>query len=429
MFAYPFRTSVLGWLVGLSLVAVVLQALTGVIKMQWLPHFRLSFSPDALAFAVIGIVLELFWWLLAFKLAVEALRAAASGREDKPGRENWVDDAQAMRQLALWGGLLLAGYLILIFLGLFALIFFCALLAALLPAILVLLGMEDSLRRAFEWRALRELVHRAGLDYLAVAAKLTGLALLVAAAGAWVFAAQPRWLGVPLSRFAVLYALVAGYHELGRVMERHRRKLGLAEQEVTARPLTGAGSLDEELSMRAAERYAAEGRLPKAAQQLEPLLRDPGASTGVHARYRELLTAIGDVKGLLQHARAYVPILLALGKEDEALALYLDSAAFDRWFELEDAAKLGHLIAVATRKQQPELAVSLAEGYLRRFPDEPEAVPNGLGAARLMDRLGREEDARRLLVDLVRRFPAHPLRGELVAALETLEESARRGRR
>jgi hypothetical protein len=45
-----------------------------------------------------------------------------------------------------------------------------------------------------------------------------------------------------------------------------------------------------------------------------------------------------------------------------------------------------------------------------------------------MDRLGRDEEARGLLVALVRRFPGHPMRGELLAALETLEDVARRAR-
>jgi hypothetical protein len=43
--------------------------------------------------------------------------------------------------------------------------------------------------------------------------------------------------------------------------------------------------------------------------------------------------------------------------------------------------------------------------------------------------MGRDEEARHLLVDLARRFPQHPMRGELIAALETLEDVARRGPR
>ena len=86
------------------------------------------------------------------------------------------------------------------------------------------------------------------------------------------------------------------------------------------------------------------------------------------------------------------------------------------------------MIGVALDERQPDLAVALAREFLRRFPEEPDAVPNGLSAARLLDRQGHDEQSRQLLVELVRRFPNPPQRAELVAALETLESVARRGR-
>jgi len=94
---------------------------------------------------------------------------------------------------------------------------------------------------------------------------------------------------------------------------------------------------------------------------------------------------------------------------------------------LADPTRVTQLIHVCLAEQQLELSIALAREYLRRFPDDPEAVPNGLIAARLLDRQGKDEDARQLLIELVRRFRQHPMRGELVAALETLEGVARRG--
>jgi tetratricopeptide (TPR) repeat protein len=428
MFGYPFRPAVLGWLLGLCLAAGVIQFFTGVLELQWLPRFQVTTSSGVIVFAVIGIALEVFWWVLAFKLAVEALRAAASGREGEAGREDWVDDAQALRQLLMWAGVLFSGYLLYLELGGLVLSLYCVLLALLLPAVLVLLGMEDSLLRAFDVGAWRALVRKAGADYAVVAAKLAFLAVLVVVAELELFAHQPRWLGVPLSRLALLYALVAGYHELGRMLDRHRREFELPEQVRVLRP--EAASPEEVIALRAADSYAADHRFGKAAQQLEPLVggEGAGATAAAHARYRELLGQAGDPNGLLAHARTYVPLLLAKGKDSEALALYQESLALDPGFELDESRRLGQLIALAMGAQQPQLAISLAREFMRRFPHDPEAVANGLSAARLLDRLGHDEEARRLLVDLVRHFPHHPMRGELLAALETLEDAARRGR-
>lgn len=425
MLAYPFRSGVLVWLLGLSLASVVVQALTGLLDVQWFPVFQIHASIDMVAFGLIGAVLEMFWWLYAFKIAVEAMRAAASGREDQPGRENWADDTQAARQLQLWGGLLLVGYVLFLFFGGPGLSVYCVLLAPVLPAILLLLGMEDSLQFALDPRAWRLLIGKGSGDYLLATVKLTAMALVVGGAEVWILADLPRWLGVPLSRLALLYALVAGYHELGRVLDSHRRRLKLTVDKQPERldlPYTEA-----DLAMRAAQRYAAEGRIPKAALQLEPLTRDRATTPEVHGYYRELLIYLNDRDRLLRHAHDYLPVLLDRSQDGEALTLYQDSVAVDPAFELEEPRRLSQLIELLTREQQPQRAIGLAQEFLRRFPDEPDAVRNGLAAARQLDRLGQAEDAISLLVTLVRRFPGHPLRGELVAALETLEGSARRG--
>ena len=121
--------------------------------------------------------------------------------------------------------------------------------------------------------------------------------------------------------------------------------------------------------------------------------------------------------------------LLASGTDTDALVLCQASLDADPRFEIGQPRLLSQLIALAMREQRPQLAISLTQDFLRRFPQEPDSVPNGLSAARLMDRMGRDEEARHLLVDLARRFRQHPMRGELIAALETLEDVARRGPR
>jgi hypothetical protein len=426
MLAYPFRIGVLPWWLGLGLVTVVIQAFTGTLRVEWLPSFDITADSSVIAFAVIGIGMELFWWLFAFKIAVEALRAGASTDKGGGGRDIWIEDEQAARQLLLWGALLLAGYLLYLWQGGLALSLYCVLLALLLPAIFLLLGMEDSFRRAFHPRAWRLLAQSAGVDYARVVVELAALALLAGISQAQLFARLPRWLDVPLSRLLVLYVLFAGYHELGRRLDPHRRALKALLADTAVQP--ESDSPEAMMAWRAADRYAAEQRFAKAAQQLEPYTLGEGASPALHARFRDLLTLADDEAGLLRHAREFIPALLSWGDEREAMALYLDSLSADRGFELAQPRPLAMMIAVAMREHQSVLAISLAQEFLRRFPDDAEAVGNGLSAARLLDRMGRGEEARRLLVDLVRRFPRDPLRGELVAALETLEDVARRGR-
>src|SRR5207342_2832792 len=111
MFTYPFRAGVLSWWLGLSLVMVVIQGFTGALQVHWQPRFEVSPEPSAIAFGVIGMVMEALWWTMALKIAVEGMRAAAAGDRER-GRDIWVEDEQAARQLVLWGTTALAGYLL-----------------------------------------------------------------------------------------------------------------------------------------------------------------------------------------------------------------------------------------------------------------------------------------------------------------------------
>jgi tetratricopeptide (TPR) repeat protein len=156
---------------------------------------------------------------------------------------------------------------------------------------------------------------------------------------------------------------------------------------------------------------------------LDRLIRGRGATAPVHARYRALLGRLGDRDGLLRHARLHVAVQLQLGQSREAMALYLEAKQMDPGFELDDPQPISELIALAARNQQSQLSVSLAEEFARRFPRDRDLVLNGLTAARLMDRLDRDEEARRLLVDLIARFPEHELQPELQAALQALDSA------
>ena len=100
--------------------------------------------------------------------------------------------------------------------------------------------------------------------------------------------------------------------------------------------------------------------------------------------------------------------------------MYLDSKQRDPDFQLGDPQPVSELIAIASRNQQSKLAVSLYEEFARRFPRDRDLVMNGLAAAKLMDRLDRDDDARRLLTDLIGRFPEHELVPELEAALAAI---------
>ena len=98
--------------------------------------------------------------------------------------------------------------------------------------------------------------------------------------------------------------------------------------------------------------------------------------------------------------------------------LYQDSLALDPDFELEEPRCVSQLVALAMHEQQPQLAISLAREFLRRFPDESGRLPpvpqvlvrtipeSGRKSLYLASHIGRifevpEEEGRALVAELI----------------------------
>ena len=400
MYAWPLRPEGLKWLGGMTFIAAIFDFVGGIN-------------------AVVATLLGAVWWLMAFKLASEALRRAADGRVDDPGYEVFAGDAMAFRQI--WLGLLL------FVIGSGAAKFtppaffyaFCVVVAVMLPATVILVVMEDSMLRVLDPRMWFELMRRVGGEYLLLCAQLAllaiGVVLLIRIMGKLL----PGNMAEALSHGLFLYLLLVVYHGLGSLLHARRAALELPDAPAPSRRLVAA-TPEETSAVAEADRLLAERKPAESAAVLDRLIRGRGATAPVHRRYREQLAQLGDEAGLLRHARDYVAVLLHLGQEREALALYLEAKQRDAGFQLGDPQPVSDLIAIAARNQQSKLAVSLYEEFARRFPRDRDLVPNGLAAAKLMDRLDRDDEARRLLRELIERFPEHALRAELESALAAI---------
>ena len=419
MLMYPLRPARLGWLVGLSLAAWITQAMTGVIEFHFLPRFSIEGDPASVFSLVLGLLLEGFLAMLALRVAVEGFLSASAGHGFDEDRHQHVDDSQAFRHLLFWFGLLVLAYFIGLLAGTGVLAFFGLVLILALPAILSLLVMDDSLLRALNPLAWFEMLQRSGPAYLAMAMKLGGLAALAIAAKLWLSAQLPQGWGAPLARLPLLYALLASYYGLGRLLDTQRGEFELAKAPSLPRPKLA--SVEEDSLMREAELLANEDKPAEAAALLSRLIRGRGASAPIHVRYRELLRQTGDREALLQHGRDHVATLLALGQDRPALSLYLASVEIDPEFQMREAGDLSRLIAVAAQGGQSQLAVKLAMEFNQRFPRDRDRVGNSLLAARLLaTRLDRKPEARVLLQELIVALPDHPRLDEIESALREI---------
>ena len=418
MLRFPTRPDLLAWLGGLSLGGLVAHWLAGGFAIQWLPQFSIIGDPVAVFRLLLSLALELVLAMLALKLAVEALLDTARGRAQPAGDlASLVTDAQALRQVFVLLGSVALAYLAWRIGGIGALAVVALLLAAVGPAAVMLLAEDDSLVQALHPAGWLEVWRRLGSGYGAMAVQLAGLAMAVAAASWFLDAHLPAWLAAPAGRFVLLYALLAGYHGLGGLMHAQHAELGIDLATAAAPPLHAA----EEACLREAESLLSEDKPVEAIACLARLIRGRGASAPLHARYRQILSATGDRASLIEHGRDYIAVLLALHQDAPALALLHESVAMDPAFQVSAPQELSHLIAAADKGGQSQLAVSLAEQFLRRFPRDRDRQVNAMRAARLMcGRLGREADAIALLDAMLREAPEHALAPALRQARDAI---------
>ncbi|MBY4597314.1 hypothetical protein K3217_17510 [bacterium BD-1] len=376
--------------------------------------------------SLLGLLFEVAFWVMGFKLAVEALTNTAHGRyAPLQGEDVLATDGDAIEQLLLMLVVYLPIVVVAAWFGPVPALVMLALAVLFMPAAIMLLAINHSHANALNPLAWFELIGRLGGAYVSAVLVFTALGFLSALVQALFDVALPYGMGVLPGSFVALYSLVASYHLLGDLLHRHHRELGLDITSAVART-TYANPMEDE-TMAQAEVLAQQGQPAAAAERLAGLFRGRGASDPVHDRYRELLVAAGDLPALAAHDREYVSSLLETGKDKRALAVVADTRQRVPGFEPALPGHVARLVAQAARTGQSQLAVALAEGFEQRFPQSPELPQVVLTAATLQsERLGQDEPARQRLQAVLGRHPDHALAGEmrtLLAALERVQAS------
>ncbi len=394
-FRYPFGSRVLPTLIVISLAA----ALTVI--------------------PILGFFIWLFLWAMLFKVSYEILTTTAQGEMEGPQGMTGMSDGIMFKHIGLLIGLGLMYILLVGFVGApaFALALGIFMMLA-IPAAIMTLAMTQSLLQALNPVMWVEIMRRTGAAYL-----LTSVFLFLML----VSQTQAEGLLLPLvggsmllfsivSMFISAYFMAASFHLMGYLLYQHHDDLGIEVVDKTplARPEDQESTLLDET-----RELAAEGRVDEATERLRQEIESRGAEPQVHDYYRRLLKQRGDQQALVDHGRAWVPVLLhAVEDPDKALDVAEECARIDRAFEPSNPADVRTLAQRAFDQYRHDLVLRLTNGFGKRHPGHAHVVDNYLLAARsLVDGKGQVDKARTLLAQLRKRFPDHALAGE-VAELE-----------
>jgi hypothetical protein len=380
---------------------------------------------------ILGLLFEIVFWLMGFKLAVEALVNTAHGRLEPLGSEDLMaTDGDGWRQLVLV--VLVASVIgaVAAWIGGGAALFGLALAVLFLPAAIILLAIDGSMANALNPLAWVSLIGRLGAAYLGAVAVLAVLVAVATAMQGLLASVLPAGMEMLPGGFISLYLLVASYHLLGYLIHQHHEALGL--DIAPAVPRSALANPLEDEAVAEAQALAEDGQPAAAANRLEEMFRGRGASDELHDLYRQYLAKAGDRPRLAAHGREYICRLLATGKDKRALAVAAEMLADDPGYRHAHAADIARLVAQAERTGQSRLAVALAEEFESRFPGSPDAAQVLLTATTLMaDKLGREHEALTRLKASLPRLAGDPLAPRLresLAGVERLCEISRSAR-
>lgn len=294
-------------------------------------------------------------------------------------------------------------------------------LAACTPAATMVLAIDQSLGQALN--PLRWLAVIAGIGWPYLAMFGVCAAILMSEGYAEGFAA--RWLPLPVALIALgiiaNYAITALFHLMGYVLYQYHEALGL--EPVAAQPgprrVVVVDPDQEKLDEAAA--MVRDGKLAEAIDLLATQMRR-GASAAVHGQYRKLLQAAGDDAGLLAHGRERIAVLIEQDDARAAVELLRQCQAIDPAFAPEAAVQVTTVAHMAAQQGQAQAALQVLDGFDDRFPGSQYRVVNGLLAADLLhEKLGRDPQARELLLALKAALPGDPLAAEIDARLARIE--------
>ncbi|MFA9459465.1 tetratricopeptide repeat protein [Thiohalorhabdus sp. Cl-TMA] len=339
------------------------------------------------------------------------------------------DGPALVRTVALLGTLMAYGALGLTLLVLtrpVVLGLFLPMMAALLPAVILVTGRErrlfSALLAGLHPVLLGRTIRLLGRPYWAPVAVL--LLLVAGGAGAALAEPLPLWALLAGGGFWAGYGMLFLFRAAGGLGAVWARGLGypaVGRPAVLPTPPAKAEPVRRE---RVAE-LVRENRLTEAARLLREEVLEAPEDLNRWERLYGVLRALEQDGPFLAGSRAFITALLRAGREERALEVAQDGLNRDPAFRPSRPEQVHPLALAARTAGRPRLALRLMNRFSHRYPDHPDVPAVVLLSGRILKEDFRQgERARRTLASLLRRYPDHPAAAEARTLLSGLAEAS-----
>jgi hypothetical protein len=355
----------------------------------------------------LGFILDLLVWAAFFQYAFEVLRWSANGKAEAPEFPFSVSEGTGRYAMLLF--VLVNAIIILLTVsgGPVTALFFGALLMLAMPAMMMILALEEGFVRAINPLAWLMIAARIGAPYLVLVGFFIVALFVQSIVAVLLGAVLPSYIATLLVYFVVNYLTIANFHLIGSVIHDQRDALGYSGHlQLHEAPKADAARAIIE----SARNAAASGDARRAADLLREEIKVHSQMLALHDEYRHWLHQLDAKAELTQHGRTYVPLLLAQDRDRRAVEVARECQLLDPGFALdkaEDVTRLANDVADAGHAQ---LALSLLAGFHKRFRNHPDIGRNYLLASKLLaEKMNKEIQARAMLNQIKLTLPDDPI--------------------
>jgi hypothetical protein len=406
------------------------------LRERWPQIFASAIHPAALSTIVaiaashavvlllpLGWLLDLVVWAAFFKYGFEVLRWTANGRDRAPEISFTVSDEIGRYAVLLLVVIELGLFLIALFYGIVPSVVLGLVLMIAMPAIVMILALEEGMARALNPLAWLMLMSRLGNQYFILVGFFCAALVTQSLVAIAIRSALPGLVADFITFNIVNYLLLTTFHLIGSVIYENRDSLGY----------TGHLELNDEVPytdpsrkvLDAARTRAATGDTKGAALLLRDEIAAQPDQLPLHDEYRHWLKLDDDKAELVAHAKKYIPILLSKEQERRAMEVTRESQVIDPAFALDNADNITRLAHFAADAGQTQLAMSLLARFHKRFRTSPDIGRNYLLAAKLWaERMNKEMQARAMLQQIKITMPNDPVIPQVDAYIAFLDKLA-----
>jgi hypothetical protein len=214
----------------------------------------------------------------------------------------------------------------------------------------------------------------------------------------------PLWMAIDTSFTVIMF------HLMGYVVMQYHEQLGYEAPSIDegdskqGEPSASGSTLTTPLL----ERFMEEGNVAAALAELSSLIQENPQDLELRRRMYNYMRASGEHERLKQYAPHYFGMLADHGRFSDATTVYLDSQQREEAFQPTKAFHYLPVLQELRRRGAGKKAVLLAQGFHKRFPDDPNTPALYLEMSQILsEELQRDDLAQQALRFILQKFPGH----------------------